>query len=168
MNSRSILSLRKKIAQPDEVVDEGSGGGGGCISDITGVEWINAITGTPVGTSVAKFTSFSTDRPLGSGWSHVGVPIGDVCPDCELIWSGGPGEGGSGLAYQFIGGHVIVVPGLLGNSTVGGAIQEDTWTFTLTVNCPESGQTGVVGSLTYTVINQSDSRLKQCPEFIYV
>lgn len=130
---------------------------GGCVSNITGVTWLDASINvtdhhnpTDLGITEQRVISATSQRPLGP-WSMVGIPIGDICPDCVLTWALTNPTGSPSIYWQATGGLLFVGSGLPTGLTTSGAVTPDvTFIWTLSVNCPDSGQSGTVGTLTLT------------------
>jgi len=133
----------------------------GCVSDLTGVEWVcihpddSIGEGESFGTSVTRYMNANDPQRLIGPFAVAGVPIGDACPDCVYTWSKASGPTVQGFHWSQAGSVLMIyLPISSGGTspstvTYGGSTQ--TFTFTLTVDCPDSGQSGVVGILTFVI-----------------
>jgi len=123
--------------------------GGDCVSQIESAQWIGADDGDlgdELGDSVMrdaeKYDGDNQFYVLGD-WSVIGTPIGAACPDCELTWR--QTTGGDGLNW-IQAGDVIFIPG-----TYSVYNDEGPWHFDLSIDCSESGESGVVAGLDFAV-----------------
>lgn len=158
------LNIELKKIQPEPItIEEPAAAGGSCVSDITGVVWKDiSISRGPdpnnppsLGTSVQRELGPTSGRPLGP-WELAGVPIGDICPDCTLTWSLTSGPGLIDPIWSQAGNTLVVVAAPLIGVVTLYVISAGTYVWTLSVDCPDSGQSGTVGTLTL-IANQEES-----------
>lgn len=150
------LSVRLNDGQPEqaqEVIETA----GPCVSNITGVNWFDASSQsvgtnpTSLGVYVERDTFDTNHRPLGP-FALIGMPVGDICPDCVLDWQLTTSPVGYTLYWIDAGRGIYVSEALATGFVSATAVTEGTYIWTLSVNCPDSGQSGVVGTLELLIL----------------